>query len=218
MAKTSKKTGKTAGLGKKPRTRGAKGAPGGRPSGKPVTADKPKEITVTVKVAAAKGRPMLTWIGKRPLSQVTAFPGQLVERHDAINILGVGRDNDSLDERMEVFRGLRNHWNAECWEGQPSPYGVAVPEAGGLLLHGDNLDCLAMLLAHGYRGKVDLIYIDPPFDSGVDYGRKVNLRGAMAIRRWENADAKRFTYHMIFTSTDTVAADELRDTTRFLAE
>lgn len=29
----------------------------------------------------------------------------------------------------------------------------------------------------GFRGKVDLIYIDPPFDSGADYVRKVKLRG-----------------------------------------
>jgi 16S rRNA G966 N2-methylase RsmD len=36
---------------------------------------------------------------------------------------------------------------------------------------------LAYLLANGYRGKIKLIYIDPPFDSGADYVRKVNLRG-----------------------------------------
>ncbi len=29
----------------------------------------------------------------------------------------------------------------------------------------------------GFRGKIDLIYIDPPFDSGADYVRKVKLRG-----------------------------------------
>ena len=38
---------------------------------------------------------------------------------------------------------------------------------------------LAHLLANGYRGKVKLIYIDPPFDSGADYVRKVQLRGAI---------------------------------------
>ncbi|MDP1715335.1 MAG: site-specific DNA-methyltransferase [Anaerolineales bacterium] len=48
---------------------------------------------------------------------------------------------------------------------------------GGLLFHGDNKDVLAHLLANGFRGKVKLIYIDPPFDSGADYVRKVNLRG-----------------------------------------
>ena len=134
----------------------------------------PREIRV--KVAAAKGRPMLTWVGKRPLSQVTGFPPQLVERHDAHNILGLVGD-DTVHKRRRVFAQLREHWNAECWEDQPTPYGVAVPESGGLLLHGDNLECMATLLAAGYRGKVDLIYIDPPFDSGADYVRKVNLRG-----------------------------------------
>jgi len=32
-------------------------------------------------------------------------------------------------------------------------------------------------LANGFRGKVKLIYIDPPFDSGADYVRQVALRG-----------------------------------------
>jgi DNA modification methylase len=36
---------------------------------------------------------------------------------------------------------------------------------------------LAYLLTNGYRGKVNLIYIDPPFNTGVDYVRKVVLRG-----------------------------------------
>lgn len=134
----------------------------------------PKKLEV--KITAAKGRPMLTWVGKRPLSHVTAFPAQLVERHDALNILGIpALDIESYDKRMEVFRELRPHWNAKCWEGQP---GVAAPESGGLLFHGDNKEVLACLLANGYRGKVDLIYIDPPFDSGADYVRKVSLRGA----------------------------------------
>jgi hypothetical protein len=48
---------------------------------------------------------------------------------------------------------------------------------GGLLYHGDNKEVLAHLLANGFRGQVKLIYIDPPFDSGADYVRKVQLRG-----------------------------------------
>lgn len=50
-------------------------------------------------------------------------------------------------------------------------------KAQGLLFHGDNKDVLGWLLANGYRGQIDLIYIDPPFDSGADYVRKVELRG-----------------------------------------
>ena len=45
-----------------------------------------------------------------------------------------------------------------------------------LLLHGDNKEILSTLLVNGFRGKVDLIYIDPPFDSGANYVRKVSLR------------------------------------------
>ena len=33
-----------------------------------------------MEVARAKGRPMLSWVGKRPLREVQAFPSQLVER------------------------------------------------------------------------------------------------------------------------------------------
>jgi DNA modification methylase len=50
-------------------------------------------------------------------------------------------------------------------------------EAQGLLFHGDNKDVLAWLLAHGYREKVTLVYIDPPYDSAADYVRQVELRG-----------------------------------------
>lgn len=38
-----------------------------------------------------------------------------------------------------------------------------------LLLHGENLDGLDYLLQSGYRNKVDLIYIDPPFATGINF-------------------------------------------------
>ena len=93
-----------------------------------------------IEIRAAKGRPMLQWVGKRPLARVTAFPAQIVEK-----------------------------------------YGEQ-PESGGLLFHGDNKEVLSHLLANGYRGKVDLIYIDPPFDSGADYVRRVRLRGPGGVQ------------------------------------
>ena len=50
------------------------------------------------------------------------------------------------------------------------------------LIYGDNLLAMAALLAGdehtpSLRGKVDLIYIDPPFDSKADYRTKVNIPG-----------------------------------------
>lgn len=107
-----------------------------------------------VKITAAKGRPMLTWVGKRPLSYVTAFPAQHVETF--------------APSHSELGTP-----NSELWADWPAAY-----PKGGLLFHGDNKEVVAHLLANGFRGKINLIYIDPPFDSGADYVRKVTLRGA----------------------------------------
>lgn len=41
---------------------------------------------------------------------------------------------------------------------------------------GDNLQVMSHLLKK-YRGQVDLIYIDPPFDSKADYKKKISLKG-----------------------------------------
>lgn len=41
---------------------------------------------------------------------------------------------------------------------------------------GDNLQVMSHLLKE-FRGKVDLIYIDPPFDSKADYKMKIKIRG-----------------------------------------
>ena len=99
---------------------------------------------------------MLSWVGKRPLTHVPAFPAQHIETFDASGEAGPSKDVD--------------------WSDWPDRY----PQ-GGLLFHGDNKEVLAHLLASGFRGKVKLIYIDPPFDSGADYVRKVNLRGVTGV-------------------------------------
>lgn len=44
---------------------------------------------------------------------------------------------------------------------------------------GDNLQVMSHLLKN-FRGKVNLIYIDPPFDSKADYKKKIELRGKSA--------------------------------------
>lgn len=46
------------------------------------------------------------------------------------------------------------------------------------LYHGDNLGILAHLLAGGWAGRFRLIYADPPYNSGLQWMRKVRLRGA----------------------------------------
>jgi len=43
------------------------------------------------------------------------------------------------------------------------------------LIWGDNLLAMQALLAQGYEGKIDLIYIDPPFDSKADYSHRMEI-------------------------------------------
>jgi len=45
------------------------------------------------------------------------------------------------------------------------------------LIWGDNLLAMQALLSQGYEGKINLIYIDPPFDSKADYSHKMTIEG-----------------------------------------
>jgi DNA modification methylase len=104
-----------------------------------------------VAISRGRGRPMLSWVGKRAPADVRAYPAQWVESYG--------------DEAPDG--ALWDQW----------PHGL---RRGGLLYHGDNKEVLAHLLVTGFRGQIKLIYIDPPFDSGADYVRKVELRGPKA--------------------------------------
>ncbi len=55
-------------------------------------------------------------------------------------------------------------------------YGDVKAKDWNKLFWGDNKQVLAHLLKE-YRGRVDLIYIDPPFDSKADYIKKIKLKG-----------------------------------------
>ena len=90
---------------------------------------KPKNET-RVEIKPAKGRPMLTWVGKKPLRHAIAYPAQLVESFNA----------GAKTKKTETW----SDWNKE------------LPQAG-LLFHGDNKDVLAYLLANGFRSKVQTI-------------------------------------------------------------
>ena len=68
----------------------------------------------------------------------------------------------------------------------PNAFNNAVGSGNWMnrLIYGDNLLAMQALLAGdastglpSLRGKVDLIYIDPPFDSKADYRTKINLPG-----------------------------------------
>jgi DNA modification methylase len=125
------------------------------------TKKKPTDVTV----GRAKGRPMLSWVGKKPLGRVTAFPAQHIERFSA-------------EDAAHPLPPSSADW---------SKWPKDLPQ-GGLLYHGDNKEVLAHLLANGFRGQVKLIYIDPPFDSAADYVRKVQLRGPKGALKVEGEE------------------------------
>lgn len=107
------------------------------------------------KIIQPKGRPMLQWVGKKPLEKVEYFPAQACEQ------VGVTTLPD-----------------------EPS-YGSFCAQNYNLLFHGDNIEVLSFLISAGYRDKIDLIYIDPPFDSGADYVRQVSLRKTTGSNKLE---------------------------------
>ena len=55
-------------------------------------------------------------------------------------------------------------------------YGQPKDDWMNKIFWGDNLQVMSHLLKD-YRGKIDLIYIDPPFDSKADYKKKIKLKG-----------------------------------------
>ncbi len=62
------------------------------------------------------------------------------------------------------------------------PSNDTFPDDPCRLIHGDNLNIIRTLLDGGYAGKVNLIYIDPPFDSRSDYRHRLVLDGKKLTR------------------------------------
>jgi site-specific DNA-methyltransferase (adenine-specific)/adenine-specific DNA-methyltransferase len=56
---------------------------------------------------------------------------------------------------------------------------------------GDNLQVMSHLLKE-FRAKIDLIYIDPPFDSGADYRKKVVVKGTAASGGYAGFEEKQY--------------------------
>ncbi|MGV8997285.1 MAG: site-specific DNA-methyltransferase [Parvibaculaceae bacterium] len=57
---------------------------------------------------------------------------------------------------------------------------------------GDNLQVMSHLLRE-FRGQINLIYIDPPFDSQADYKKKVTLKGVSAEGDASGFEEKQYT-------------------------
>lgn len=75
------------------------------------------------------------------------------------------------------WRGKRPYKFAQYYPAQLKEiYGKSNNGWMNKVYWGDNLQIMSHML-RDYRGKIDLIYIDPPFASGADYKKHIEIRG-----------------------------------------
>lgn len=94
---------------------------------------------------------------------------------------------------MLQWRGKRPFKSTHFYPAQlKESFGEPVNDWMNKLYWGDNLQVLSHLLKD-YRGKIQLIYIDPPFDSKADYKKKVELRGKEIKNDYNSFEEKQYT-------------------------
>jgi adenine-specific DNA-methyltransferase len=78
---------------------------------------------------------------------------------------------------MLNWRGKRPFTSTQYYPAQlKEVHGEEVEGWRNKIFWGDNLQVMSHLLKE-FRGAIDLVYIDPPFDSKADYKRKIKFRG-----------------------------------------
>lgn len=99
---------------------------------------------------------------------------------------------------MLHWRGKRPYRSTRYYPAQlKETYGQAVKGPDGKpwlnrIYWGDNREVMSHLLRE-FRGKVDLVYIDPPFDSKAEYKKNINLKGKGAISDHSAFEEKQYT-------------------------
>jgi DNA modification methylase len=94
---------------------------------------------------------------------------------------------------MLHWKGKRPFSSTQYYPAQlKENYGQEVDGWMNKLFWGDNLQVMSHLLKE-YRGKIDLIYIDPPFDSKADYKKKIRLKGQTIFNDTNSFEEKQYT-------------------------
>lgn len=113
----------------------------------------------------------------------------------------MANENDMFKFEMEPIKGFPElRWAGKRPFTGTAYYPAQLKETYGepaedgwmnKLYWGDNLQVMSHLLKE-YRGKVNLIYIDPPFDSKADYKKTIALRGKKAESDSSNFEEKQY--------------------------
>ena len=119
-----------------------------------------------------KGHQVLHWRGKRSFTSTQFYPAQLKEE------FGSDISGSRMVEKEDV---------SECID-------IEEPIVGwkNKIYWGDNLQVLSHLLKSHRKG-IDFIYIDPPFDSGADYRKKIKVKGKKHEGNVSSFEEKQYT-------------------------
>ena len=116
--------------------------------------------------------------------------------------------NDEKLEQMDLFEfnrpvikgypelrwtGKRPYTSSQFFPAQKKEKYGDPDETGWInkIYWGDNLQVMSHLLKE-FRGKIDLIYIDPPFDSKADYKKKIEIRGKKVFNDSNTFEEKQY--------------------------
>ena len=94
---------------------------------------------------------------------------------------------------MLHWKGKRPFTSTQFYPAQlKENYGGEVNDWMNKIFWGDNLQVMSHLLKE-FRGKVDLIYIDPPFDSKADYKKRISRKGKTIENDHQVFEEKQYT-------------------------
>jgi adenine-specific DNA-methyltransferase len=118
---------------------------------------------------------------------------QELEIESQVNSVGEYKFEPIKGYPMLNWKGKRPFTGTQYYPAQlKESYGESVNGWLNKIFWGDNLQVMSHLLKE-YRGKVQLIYIDPPFDSKADYKKKIQLRGQSITNDQSNFEEKQYT-------------------------
>lgn len=104
-------------------------------------------------------------------------------------------------ERVNTIKGYPElHWTGKRPYRGTDYYPAQLKEKYGeikddwinKIFWGDNLQVMSHMLKE-YRGKIDLIYIDPPFDSKADYKKIIELKGKKILGNNTSFEEKQYS-------------------------
>jgi len=94
---------------------------------------------------------------------------------------------------MLSWKGKRPFTGTQYYPAQlKESYGNETDGWINKIFWGDNLQVMSHLLKE-FRGKIDLIYIDPPFDSKADYKKNIELKGKEITNDRTSFEEKQYT-------------------------